>query len=78
MPAPKTGVATGSLTLEEEEEEKSNLHTEKESCGKGCTEKVEVDDDAEDIEVIVTADDDRGMMKEVRLGFGSGVGPRET
>ena len=67
VPSPKTSIAAGSVTLEEEEEQKSNLHTEKESCGKGCTEEVEVDDDAEDIETIVTYDDDRGMEKEVRL-----------
>ena len=41
------------------------MHTEKTSCGKGCIEKVDVDDDAENVEVIVTGDDDRGIEREV-------------
>ena len=53
VPMPASGAATGSVSLEEQ------------SCGKGCTEKVDVDDDAKNVEVIVTGDDDRGVEKEV-------------
>ena len=52
------------MSLEKDEQERAHLHSEKESCGKGCTAKVDVDDDAEYVRAVEVDDDaeDHGVI----------------